>query len=188
MHQSAGMQCCRAWPHRLSAQGKTEGSACTQAQEGKVTMVFTAEELDYLLHEHADKLTIVEASLTWCRPCMSFERSFEVGLQQVQGVFPACMPQILTNRNLHPAEVCRILHRGTLCEDVWKLQREHKGYVPEVASTARALPSALTQTLPCAGLFMHRYKIPKTPTFLFMRHKAVQLQYTGDVSFHARSS
>ena len=43
-----------------------------------MTMVFTAEELDYLLHEHADRLTIVEASLTWCRPCMSFERSFEV--------------------------------------------------------------------------------------------------------------
>ena len=41
-------------------------------------MVFTADELDYLLQANAEKLTVVEASLTWCRPCMSFERTFEV--------------------------------------------------------------------------------------------------------------
>ena len=29
------------------------------------------------------------------------------------------------------------------------------------------------------GLFTHRFKIPKTPTFLFLRAGTVHLQYTG---------
>ena len=42
-------------------------------------MVFSAEELEEVLEHNskASRLTVVEASLTWCRPCMAFERTFE---------------------------------------------------------------------------------------------------------------
>ena len=42
-------------------------------------MVFSAEELEEVLEQNSktSRLTVVEASLTWCRPCMAFERTFE---------------------------------------------------------------------------------------------------------------
>ena len=41
-------------------------------------MIFSEAELDCLLEAHSDRLTVLEASLTWCRPCKAFERSFQV--------------------------------------------------------------------------------------------------------------
>ena len=36
------------------------------------------EEFDAALAQHAQRLIVLEASLTWCRPCKGFERSYEV--------------------------------------------------------------------------------------------------------------
>ena len=52
--------------------------------------------------------------------------------------------------------------------------------VPKASGMEPAQLSSLERHRMGAGLFMHRYKIPKTPTFLFMRNKDVQLQYTGE--------
>ena len=43
-----------------------------------MTLIFSEAELDSLLHEHANRLVVLEASLTWCRPCKGFEKTFQV--------------------------------------------------------------------------------------------------------------
>lgn len=42
-------------------------------------MFFGEDELNAILHEYGERLVVVEASMTWCRPCKGFERPFEVG-------------------------------------------------------------------------------------------------------------
>ncbi|KAK9810405.1 hypothetical protein WJX72_010210 [[Myrmecia] bisecta] len=48
-----------------------------EVEPGRVTTVFSTEEFDTVMTDHADTLVVVEASLTWCRPCKGFERTFE---------------------------------------------------------------------------------------------------------------
>ena len=48
------------------------------ADLGCVTLFFSQAELDALLERNADRLVVVEASLTWCRPCKGFEKTFQV--------------------------------------------------------------------------------------------------------------
>lgn len=48
-----------------------------QARLGAVTVIFSEAELDSILEEHSDRLIVLEASLTWCRPCKGFERVFQ---------------------------------------------------------------------------------------------------------------
>lgn len=40
-------------------------------------MLMSEEEFDAALAQHAQRLIVLEASLTWCRPCKGFERSYE---------------------------------------------------------------------------------------------------------------
>ena len=54
-----------------------------------MTMVFSAEELEEVLQENSSRLTVIEASLTWCRPCIAFERTFEA---RPLHFMPAAMP------------------------------------------------------------------------------------------------
>lgn len=49
-----------------------------QPKPGRVTMFFGEEELDFILSEFGQRLVVVEASMTWCRPCKGFERAYEV--------------------------------------------------------------------------------------------------------------
>lgn len=41
-------------------------------------MLFSEEEFDCLLQSNPDHLIVLEAGLTWCRPCKGFERTFQV--------------------------------------------------------------------------------------------------------------
>ena len=52
--------------------------AAVQPRPGQVTMFFGEDELNAILEEFGEKLVIVEASMTWCRPCKGFERAYEV--------------------------------------------------------------------------------------------------------------
>ena len=52
---------------------------CVQPRPGKVTIFFGEEELNAILQEFSESLVIIEASMTWCRPCKGFERAYEVG-------------------------------------------------------------------------------------------------------------
>jgi Ca2+-binding EF-hand superfamily protein/thiol-disulfide isomerase/thioredoxin len=45
--------------------------------EGGVTLIFSEEEFDAVLAAHPDKLIVVMASVTWCRPCRSFQEIYE---------------------------------------------------------------------------------------------------------------
>lgn len=49
-----------------------------QAKTGEITFVRSEEEFDVLLKEHAERLIVLEASMTWCRPCKGFERAYQV--------------------------------------------------------------------------------------------------------------
>lgn len=42
-------------------------------------LIFSAEELDALMAAHPQRLVVLEASFTWCRPCKGFTRPYEVG-------------------------------------------------------------------------------------------------------------
>jgi thiol:disulfide interchange protein len=60
--------------------GQAEAGEAGQilAELGSVTLFFSQAELDLVLEEHSDRLVVVEASLTWCRPCKGFEKTFQV--------------------------------------------------------------------------------------------------------------
>ena len=49
-----------------------------QLKAGEVNFIWSEEEFDWVLSEHAQQLVVLEASLTWCRPCKGFERAFQV--------------------------------------------------------------------------------------------------------------
>ena len=40
-------------------------------------LIFSAEELDALMAAHPDRVVVLEASFTWCRPCKGFQRPYE---------------------------------------------------------------------------------------------------------------
>jgi len=44
---------------------------------GSPTLIFSAEELDALMAAHAQRVVVLEASFTWCRPCKGFVRPYE---------------------------------------------------------------------------------------------------------------
>jgi hypothetical protein len=49
-----------------------------QPRLGEVAIIFSEAELDDVLKAHKDDLVVLEASLTWCRPCKGFEPSYKV--------------------------------------------------------------------------------------------------------------
>lgn len=49
-----------------------------QWRPGEVNLLMSEEDFDAALAQHAPRLIVLEASLTWCRPCKGFERPFEV--------------------------------------------------------------------------------------------------------------
>lgn len=63
----------------LQQAGQAEAGEAGQilAELGSVTLFFSQAELDLVLEEHSDRLVVVEASLTWCRPCKGFEKTFQ---------------------------------------------------------------------------------------------------------------
>jgi thiol:disulfide interchange protein len=56
----------------------TYQSPVLQPKAGEVTFIKGEEEFDLLLAGHPDRLIVLEASLTWCRPCKGFERAYQV--------------------------------------------------------------------------------------------------------------
>ncbi len=40
-------------------------------------MLTSDEQFDLALEQHAPRLIVLEASLTWCRPCKGFERTYQ---------------------------------------------------------------------------------------------------------------
>ena len=43
-----------------------------------MTELDSEEQFDAALAQHAQRLIVLEASLTWCRPCKGFERTYQV--------------------------------------------------------------------------------------------------------------
>ncbi|KAK9916986.1 hypothetical protein WJX75_009515 [Coccomyxa subellipsoidea] len=60
----------------------------TEAKQGEVTFIRSEEEFDFLIGEHAERLIVLEASVTWCRPCKGFERAYQkFAAQYVNTIF-----------------------------------------------------------------------------------------------------
>ncbi|KAK9831857.1 hypothetical protein WJX81_002485 [Elliptochloris bilobata] len=53
------------------------GVAAFEWQPGEVSLLESEEEFDAALVQHPQRLIVLEASLTWCRPCKGFERSYQ---------------------------------------------------------------------------------------------------------------
>ena len=49
----------------------------TQMVAGAVNMISSEEEFDLVLRGHQQRLVVLEASLTWCRPCKGFDRAYQ---------------------------------------------------------------------------------------------------------------
>ncbi|KAK9805892.1 hypothetical protein WJX73_001761 [Symbiochloris irregularis] len=57
--------------------GEARPDKLIEPRLGQVNMFFGEDELNAILQEYGEKLVVVEASMTWCRPCKGFERPFE---------------------------------------------------------------------------------------------------------------
>jgi hypothetical protein len=44
---------------------------------GAVNLIRSEEEFDLVLRGHRQQLVVLEASLTWCRPCKGFDRPYQ---------------------------------------------------------------------------------------------------------------
>uniref|UniRef100_A0A061SGG2 Ef-hand domain-containing thioredoxin n=1 Tax=Tetraselmis sp. GSL018 TaxID=582737 RepID=A0A061SGG2_9CHLO len=44
---------------------------------GSVALIFSGEELDDIMESNPGRVVVVMASLTWCRPCKGFQRTFQ---------------------------------------------------------------------------------------------------------------
>ncbi|CAL5225664.1 g8524 [Coccomyxa viridis] len=55
----------------------SETATVPELKSGEVNFIWSEEEFDWVLSEHAQQLIVLEASLTWCRPCKGFERAFQ---------------------------------------------------------------------------------------------------------------
>lgn len=54
--------------------------APAESHSGEVVEIESEEELDKILSENKDSLTILLGSLTWCRPCKTLAKPLQVGL------------------------------------------------------------------------------------------------------------
>lgn len=70
------------------------------AVAGTVNMIFSEAEFDKILGEAGNKLVVLMASLTWCRPCKAFGPTYEVPVWVSCANCkpkPLMMPQKLSN-------------------------------------------------------------------------------------------
>ncbi|BDA40816.1 probable thioredoxin at C-terminar half [Coccomyxa sp. Obi] len=60
----------------------------TEIKQGEVTVIRSEQEFDFVMAEHAERLIVLEASMTWCRPCKGFERAYQkFAAQYVNTIF-----------------------------------------------------------------------------------------------------
>ena len=52
-----------------------------QVNPGEVIHIFSDQEFEQILKNYPNQTIAIMASLTWCRPCIGFEKSYEVRLQ-----------------------------------------------------------------------------------------------------------
>jgi hypothetical protein len=45
--------------------------------DGTVSVIFGEAELDEVLKKHADRLVVMFAGVTWCRPCKGVAKPYE---------------------------------------------------------------------------------------------------------------
>jgi Ca2+-binding EF-hand superfamily protein len=67
-------------PARQSEEATHEwprGNQLVQWTPGQVLTVFSEEEFDQILAANPDRLVCIQASLTWCRPCIGFEPTYD---------------------------------------------------------------------------------------------------------------
>ena len=57
------------------------GCATVQVTPGEVIHIFSDQEFEQILKNYPNQTIAIMASLTWCRPCIGFEKSYEVRLQ-----------------------------------------------------------------------------------------------------------
>ena len=65
----------------LHVVGRGLGCATVQVNPGEVIHIFSDQEFEQILKHYPDQTIAIMASLTWCRPCIGFEKSYEVRLQ-----------------------------------------------------------------------------------------------------------
>ena len=61
--------------------------AAPKLHPGEVVEIESEEELDTLLREDSESLTVLLASLTWCRPCKTLAKPLQVRQGQGSGVY-----------------------------------------------------------------------------------------------------
>ena len=125
-----------------------------QAQLGEVLMLFSEAEFDVLLEAHASQLIVLEAGLSWCRPCKGFERTFQV-LKSVDGF----------ELDMHFFHIPAVHHlTGEAC------------YVPqkfaEFYDQAIFLRFYGDSNETCRHMFANRVRAASTPNFSFFRDGA----------------
>lgn len=54
-----------------------ETKGLIRLKRGEVTKIFSENEFDEIVERNADKLVIVFAGLTWCRPCRAMNKTYE---------------------------------------------------------------------------------------------------------------
>ena len=86
-----------------------------QLKDGEVNFIWSEEEFDWVMRERAQQLVVLEASLTWCRPCKGFERAFQVQNRflEFQGHVPTnSISQLLKGSACYPVRLAVAAFRG----------------------------------------------------------------------------
>lgn len=171
-----------------------------EAELGGVTLIFSEAELDSILEEHSDRLVILEASLTWCRPCKGFEKTLKVCHQvhllavwvhqMLRGCisFGICLPQKLL--------ICALKAKSWLTSSSLQHLLVHRQSGVQVRVSfmlqnfAAAYPGVVflkffgNSNENCKHLHEKRLQVTFTPTFAFFRKGLSWLCLHVSLSLH----
>lgn len=53
------------------------GSSIIEWSPGEPMLIFSSQEMDELMQAHPERVVVLEASFTWCRPCKAFQKPYE---------------------------------------------------------------------------------------------------------------
>eukprot|EP00887_Chlorella_sp_A99_P002293 scaffold10.g2293.t1 len=76
----------RSWECRAGAGLGWEKLGAPATPSGQITNFYYEEELDLILEASNGRLVVVEASLTWCRPCKNFQPSLDKAAEAYSSV------------------------------------------------------------------------------------------------------
>lgn len=105
-----------------------------------MTELDSEEQFDAALAQHAQRLIVLEASLTWCRPCKGFERTYQVraAVESVSALLGSNPAHGRGPGRVHSQHV-----RSELCRPCRGLQPN----VPGACGTSEGVCAAFASTL-----------------------------------------